>query len=400
MQRELELQLIDRLLAHVEADTRDLGPSMVERPVAEYLDPQRFAEERQALFRDHPVVVGHTAQLVERGSFFTHDHAGVPIVVTRNEAGTLQAFLNVCRHRGGRAAADACGTARRLTCNYHGWTYDLDGRLRGLPLADGFDGLDHDRYGLVPLPLAERHGLIVVRPQPGAPIDLDVLLGGIDAELAGETPEEHLLALRSWEVACNWKILLDNFLELYHLATLHAANIGPMFEPNRILFDEFWPNRRRVDARRSIRALPSQPRSSWRLLDHALRTYYLFPNTQTFWTQDYFSWLSVWPVAPDRTVCTQHIVAHWAADTDKRRAHLQTNLDLFDLTLGEDFAMSEQVQSGLTSGANDTVLFGRHEHGAAAVYAAIDEALDRRRRGVPVDAWQDRGAAATQQRSS
>ncbi|MCC6438212.1 MAG: aromatic ring-hydroxylating dioxygenase subunit alpha [Acidimicrobiales bacterium] len=387
MDRDTELHLIERLLAHVDADTRDLAPALVERPVREYLDPVRFGEEQEALFRAHPVVVGHTAQLPEPGSFFTHDHSGVPIVVTRNEAGALQAFLNVCRHRGGKAAGQACGSAKRMTCAYHGWTYDLDGRLRGLPLADGFDGLDREAYGLVPVPVAERHGLIYVRPRPGGPIDLDRFLGGISAEVADEPVAAHLLASRSWEVACNWKVLLDNFLELYHLATLHASNIGPMFEPNRILFDDYGPNRRRVDARRSIRSLAGQPREQWRLLDHALRTYFLFPNTQTFWTQDYFSWLSVWPVAIDRTVCTQLIVADWAADTDRRRAHLQTNLDLFDLTLGEDFAMSEEVQRGLGSGANETVLFGRHEHGAAAVYGAVDEALGRWRCGESVDAW-------------
>ena len=387
MDRDVELELIDRLLAHVDADTRDLGPAVVARPVADYLDPVRFGEEQEALFRAHPVVVGHTAQLPGPGSWFTHDHTGVPVVVTRTEAGQLRAFLNVCRHRGGKPAGAPCGTARRLTCAYHGWTYDLDGRLRGLPLTDGFPGLGHEGLGLVALPLATWHGLIFVRPRPGSPIEPPRFLAGIDAELADEAPDEHLLALRSWEVACNWKVLLDNFLELYHLSTLHAANIGPMFEPNRILFDEFWPHRRRIDARRSIRGLRAEPRDRWRLLDHALRTYHLFPNTQTFSTQDYLSWLSVWPVGVDRSVCTQTIVAHWAADTDKRRAHLQTNLDLFDVTLREDFGMSEEVQRGLGSGANDSVLFGRHEHGASAVHAAIDEALDRWRAGDAVDGW-------------
>jgi phenylpropionate dioxygenase-like ring-hydroxylating dioxygenase large terminal subunit len=385
--REAELELIDRLLAHIDADTRDLGPATVERPVTDYLDPGRFGEEREALFRAHPAVLGHTAQLPGPGSWFTSDHSGVPVVVTRNPAGELRAFLNVCRHRGGKPAAAPCGTARRLTCAYHGWAYDLDGRLRGVPLTDGFPDLERDRLGLVPLPVAEWHGLVFVRPRPGPPIHLDRLLGGLEAELADEAPDEHLLALRSWEVACNWKVLLDNFLELYHLSTLHASNIGPMFEPNRILFDDYGPNRRRIDARRSVRRLRDEPRERWRLLDHALRTYFLFPNTQTFSTQDYFSWLSVWPVAVDRSVCTQTIVAHWPADTDRRRAHLQTNLDLFDLTLGEDFAMSEQVQRGLDSGANDAVLFGRHEHGASAVHGAIDEALGRWRAGDAVDAW-------------
>lgn len=387
MDRDTELSLIDRLLAHVDADTRDHGPEMVTRPTAEYVDPVRFAEEQEALFRAHPVVVGHTAQLAEPGSMLTHDHSGVPIVVTRNASGLLQAFINTCRHRGGRATSQECGPARRLTCGFHGWTYDLDGRLRGLPLADGFEGLDREAHGLVPLPLAERHGLIFVRPRPGDLIDLDGFLGSIGIELDAEPVAHHLLASRSWEVGCNWKVLLDNFLELYHLATLHASNIGPMFEPNRILFDEFWPNRRRVDARKSIRRLAGQPRDTWRLLDHALRTYNLFPNTQTFWTQDYLSWLSVWPIAVDRTICTQIIVADWQGDTETKQSHLKANLDLFDLTLAEDFAMSEEVQRGLRSGANESMLFGRHEHGAADVHRAIDEALDRWRAGEPVDAW-------------
>ena len=243
------------------------------------------------------------------------------------------------------------------------------------------------RSGWSPLPVAERHGLVFVRPQPGAPVDLDAVLGGFSDDIADEAPDTDLLALRSWEVEANWKVVLDNFLELYHLATLHASNIGPMFEPNRILFDDFWPSRRRVDARKSIRKLAATPRDTWRLRDHALLTYFLFPNTQTFWTQDYFSWLSVWPVAVDRSVVTQTIVASWAADSDERRRHLQTNLDLFDITLAEDFAVSAQVQRGLHSGANSTVVFGRHEHGASAVHLAIDEALSRWRTGQPPDAW-------------
>ena len=116
-------------------------------------------------------------------------------------------------------------------------------------------------------------------------------------------------------------------------------------------------------------------------------TYYIFPNIQTFWTQDYFSWLSVWPIGIDRTVCSQFIVAEWAADTDDRRAHLQTNLDLFDQTLDEDFRTSEGVQRGLLSGALREVVFARHECGAAIVHSSVDRALERWRCGGPVDAW-------------
>jgi phenylpropionate dioxygenase-like ring-hydroxylating dioxygenase large terminal subunit len=388
MRRDVEVSLVRRILDHVAADTRDLAPDLVRRPVSDYLDPGRFAAEQQALFRDHPVVVGHLAQLPTPDSWFTHDVAGVPILVTRTEAGRPQAFVNVCRHRGARVAGEACGRARRLTCPFHGWSYDLEGRLRGVPLADGFDTLDRDGHGLVRLATDERHGLIFVRPRVGGPpIDLDVIVGGMSAELAEHRPERHLLASRQWTVECNWKVLLDNFLEVYHLPVLHSSNIGPMFEPNRVLFDDFGQNGRRIDPRTSIRALADRPEDEWRLRDHALVTYFVFPNVQTFWTQDYFSWLAVWPLAVDRTICSQILVADWEADSPERRARLGTNLDLFDMTLAEDFGISADVQRGLGSGAVEEILFGRHEHGAAVVHATIDEALARWRAGEPVDAW-------------
>src|SRR4051812_12798428 len=133
MEHLLAISLIERVLAHVAADTRDLGPDTVTRPVADYLDPIRFAEERDALFRDHPVVVGHMAQLPHPGSFFTHDHGALPLLVTRDEDGQLHAFVNVCQHRGARLCEEPHGRARRLACPFHGWSYDLSGRLRGIP---------------------------------------------------------------------------------------------------------------------------------------------------------------------------------------------------------------------------------------------------------------------------
>lgn len=385
MERDVELSLIERALAHIAADTREVAGAVVRRPVADYLDPARFAAEQEVLFRDHPVVVAHSAQLPTPGSYVTHDHSGLPLLITRDEHAGLHAFANVCRHRGARLCTAPAGTGRRLTCPFHGWTYDLAGSLRGVPQAEGFAGYDPFGFGLAPVPVAERHGFVFARPRVGgAPIDLDTLIGGLDADLSARRPEGHVLARRRWEVACNWKVLLDNFLEMYHVPVLHRENIGPLFEPNRSLYDRFGRNGRRIDPRASIRRLVGEPQDRWRLRDHALVTYHLFPNVQTFWTQDYLSWLSVWPVSVDRTICEQLIVAEWAADTDERRAHLQANLDLFDQTLGEDFAMSEGVQIGLRSGALEQVTFAGFEGGAAAVHVAIDELLAGRA-GHPVD---------------
>ncbi len=388
MNRDLEIDLVKRALgqASTSPTAADAGPSR--RPVADYFDPQRFTEEQQALFRSYPVVVGHTAQLSEPDSWFTHDHSGVPILVTRAADGELRAFLNVCRHRGAKAAAQPCGQSRRLTCRFHGWTYDLEGRLRGLPQPEAFGEADRSGIGLASLPIAERHGLIFVRPQAdGGPIDLDTVLGGVSTELEDHRSERHVLATRSWEVDCNWKVLLDNFLEMYHVPLLHGSNIGPLFRTELCHFEPIGHNGRRIDPRTSFASLAALPSDSWRLRDHALLTYFIFPNLQTFWTRDYFSWLSVWPIAPDRSVCSQLIAADWTVAEEGRQAHLQANLDLFDLTLSEDFGVSEEVQRGLACGANDTVVFGRHEAEAAAVHTNIDQALARWRRGVPADAW-------------
>ena len=135
-----------------------------------------------------------------------------------------------------------------------------------MPQPDGFDELDRDQHGLAPVPIAERHGFIFVRPRIHGPaIDLDAVLVGVDADLAVDRSERHLLAQRDWEVACNWKVLLDNFLEMYHVPVLHNRNIGPMFEPNRSVYDDFGQNGRRIDPRRSIRRLADEPRDGWRL---------------------------------------------------------------------------------------------------------------------------------------
>ena len=210
MDRDVELELIDRLLAHVEADTRDLGPAVVARPVADYLDPVRFGEEQEALFRAHPVVVGHTAQLPAPGSWFTHDHTGVPVVVTRTEAGELRAFLNVCRHRGS-VIVEGEGKRASLQCPYHAWTYGLDGSLRAAPRSD--ETAPREELGLVPLRVAEWGPFVFVNPATDGP-SLEETLGELWSALpVGGLAFHHRV---EYALVSNWKVACVNYLECYH----------------------------------------------------------------------------------------------------------------------------------------------------------------------------------------
>jgi phenylpropionate dioxygenase-like ring-hydroxylating dioxygenase large terminal subunit len=138
-------------------------------------------------------------------------------MAVRGHDGTVRAFRNACRHRGAQLATGA-GCTKALVCPYHGWTYNLEGRLRGVPHEYGFPGLDKELNGLVPVRVAERFGLVFVTQQE--PLLSDESLDQLPELIA---PEQRLFATRESEIAANWKIMLEGFLEGYHIRFGTAA---------------------------------------------------------------------------------------------------------------------------------------------------------------------------------
>src|SRR4051812_34472216 len=124
MKHDHQVELVKRVLAHLEAKTTDTSGALHQQPVAAYADPARFERERATLFGELPLAIGHISQLPRPGSFFTHDAAGVPLLIVRGDDNEAHAFLNVCRHRGTRVEPAACGDKKTFQCPYHGWTYD------------------------------------------------------------------------------------------------------------------------------------------------------------------------------------------------------------------------------------------------------------------------------------
>jgi phenylpropionate dioxygenase-like ring-hydroxylating dioxygenase large terminal subunit len=143
-----------------------------------YTDPDRLAGEVQTLFRGRPLVVALSADLVDTGDYVATEAAGVPLLLVRGEDAEVRAFLNICRHRGGRVASGRGRPGRAFKCPYHSWAYDLNGDLLGQPLArDAFEGLDPAEFGLVAVPVVERFGVILVRLGSDEPIDAGAELG-------------------------------------------------------------------------------------------------------------------------------------------------------------------------------------------------------------------------------
>ena len=160
------------------------------------------------------------------GVFLTAEIAGEPVLVVRDEAGVLRAFANVCRHRG-PGGDEPCGKASRLRCRYHGWTYDLAGRLCGRPEFDGVADFRREDNGLPPLAVADWGPIVWVAwrrpaadagqlPRPAARSRLPPVAGSAS-----------FVARREYDVACNWKVYVDNYLDGgYHVHTIHPGLAG------------------------------------------------------------------------------------------------------------------------------------------------------------------------------
>ena len=199
-----------RVLDHIANGTTDIGQEVWREPVANYRSQERLAAEIERILRRSPVPFCPSAALPEAGSYVAREAAGTPLVVVRGSDGKVRAFRNACRHRGMQVASGA-GCARAFVCRYHGWTYNLEGRLRHIPHEEGFPGFDKQAHPLVPVTASERFGLVFVT-QDEPTLD-DDSLGGLAKLIA---PDQRLFATAEREFEVNWKILLEGFIEGYH----------------------------------------------------------------------------------------------------------------------------------------------------------------------------------------
>ena len=337
-----------------------------------YTDAARFANEQERLFRHQPLAVALASRLDAPDSFVTVDTPLGNLMLLRDERGTAQAFHNACRHRGTRLVDAEQGCAERFRCPYHAWTYDRDGTLVGVPHGDtAFPGLDRDANGLVPVATVLRHGLVWVNARPGP---LDHHLRGLADELDWlgiDTLVEHAVSRRRWQA--NWKLIAEGGLEAYHFRQAHRDTIAPHFFDNLSLWAQFGSHFRTVLPKRSIETLPGQPDAEWRIRDHCHLTYALFPTTTLLVQADHLAWIQALPVSTDATEVRVATLVP-AAEAD-RREHWDRNHAITCATLDEDFALAESIQSGLRSGANAALQFGRNEGALTALNAAIDGLL-------------------------
>jgi phenylpropionate dioxygenase-like ring-hydroxylating dioxygenase large terminal subunit len=384
MERQRQLALLERLLSQTAAEPHWAPESSLS--VDRYTSAERFDAERRILFRQHPIIIGREGDLAEPGAFLVHDATGVPILVVRDRSGTVRAMLNICRHRGSKLVSEPAGNAKAFVCRYHSWTYDLAGCLIQVPHERScFPTLDRASAGLVELPCQVRHGFVWVTPEPkpdaGRPVrDLRAWLGEYDADLESFDLASHHVVARSHGVrAANWKLVMDAFLETYHVKALHHKTLARFFR-DEVVADFCGPHSRSAGARRTLPELAAQPRAAWDLRQTATVFYALFPNTVLVFHPDTISHLALFPRALGEVEYVHTLLAPRspAEASDAEREAWRKTWALIDGTVfeQEDFVVAERIQSVLGADrAGAAFRLGALEHQIQRFHEAIDQAL-------------------------
>ncbi|MDX6514051.1 MAG: choline monooxygenase [Gaiellaceae bacterium] len=308
-----------------------------------YSDAEILRLEQERIFRRAWQYAGHAGQVAEPGDFFTCRAGDVPIVVTRARDGELRAFLNVCRHRG-FAVARGEGRRETLQCGYHAWTYGLDGKLRAAPRSDREPGFDREALGLVPVSLGTWGPFLFVNPDPDAAPLADTL-GRLPELVAQIVDVDSLRFHHRWQaqLATNWKISCENFLECYHCAVAHPSfsavvDVSPdayRLEEEGLFSSQFGPLR---DEAAGFAGEDEVPRSQF---------HFLWPNVglNVFPGRPNLSIGPMLPLGPERT--ERYLDYFFAPDADE--GWIAELLEL-DAQVGrEDTELVETVQRGMSA---------------------------------------------------
>ncbi|MGH7785694.1 MAG: aromatic ring-hydroxylating oxygenase subunit alpha [Candidatus Binatia bacterium] len=365
--------VVQRILDHIDNRTTDRGASTWREPVEHYRSEARFAAERDLVLRRYPTAFCPSAALPDTGSYVARDAAGIPILAVRGGDGVVRAFRNACRHRGTQLVGGA-GCEKAFVCRYHGWTYGLDGRLRHVPDADGFPGLDKDARGLVAVETAEAQGIVFVC-QDG-PALADAQLDSLPPLIA---PNYRLVATSEGDVAANWKIAAEGFLEGYHIRSTHAGTFYPVQFDNLNVVEQFGSNSRIAFPFRAItklRAVAPAERSADGKLTYV---YHLFPNVMVATFPGRIFLVVLEPLSLERTRFVTYALTDRAPQEVEALSFLQRASELVDAGAAEDREVVCAIQRSLASGANEFFEFGLFEAAIVHFHRTLGAMLDAAR---------------------
>lgn len=319
-----------------------------------YTSPEVLVLEKERIFTKDWLCVGRLEELKEPGDYMALRIADEPIIVVRDEHGSINAFSNICRHRGVEVAAGQ-GKVEEFMCPYHGWVYDLRGQLVGAPLIRGVQNFNKKNCRLKPLQSAIWGGFVFVNfDQDAEPFSKHISV--FSEQSAGLRPEDcRLFEKFTIRLDCNWKLVPENLADWYHVEVLHRATLGHYTPTERVRFEHFprgsysvkyasgafAPNGKSLFG--SIPWLSDRP-------DTFAFSFYLPPNLSFFARIDSLVTFTAFPTGPDACDLNVYMLfpAEWFDEADfSERAKVYS--DWFRGFLQEDVDIVASLQRGLKS---------------------------------------------------
>ncbi|MFK4541696.1 Rieske 2Fe-2S family protein [Streptomyces tendae] len=344
--------------------TTPLSPSLVPTlPGRYYTAPEVFRREQRHVFEAMWCCAVRGADLERPGAFRTVQIGRESVIVARTRTGDLRAFLNICRHRGARLCLEESGEVRRtLQCPYHAWTYDLDGRLVAAPNLTKMTDVDRSAYGLVEVALREWLGYAWVCLADEPPSFEETVHGaaverlGDPAAIERYGTERLALGRRvTYDVRANWKLIVENFMECYHCATIHPelTDVLPEFADGYAAQyyvghgAEFGSGVKgfTVDGSEGFDRLPAVSQDQ----DRRYYAVTVRPTVFVNLVPDHVILHRMFPLAEDRTV----VECDWlyAPEVVASGADLSKSVELFHRVNTQDFAACERTQPAMASRA-------------------------------------------------
>jgi choline monooxygenase len=316
-------------------------------PALWYTDTRIARLELQNVFSRAWQEVGRTEQVEKPGQYVTASVAGEPVVAVRGSDGKLRAFYNVCRHHAMTVMNEPCGHAQHMRCPYHGWTYNLDGELRGMTEFEGVCNFDRAQNGLVPIRVETWENFVFVNLDPHA-ASLEEFLGA----LVGLTKPLGFAGLqfverRSYTLNCNWKVYVDNFLDGgYHVPHMHKGLNSVLDYTNYTI-----ENVDRCCVQSSPVAVDKSSEASAAATRKGDRAYYFwqYPNFMLNWYEGYLDTNSVLPLGVDR--CEVIFDFYFGDTRESQMPYIRESMGVSERVQQEDIIICDGVQRGLSSRA-------------------------------------------------
>nr|WP_205863141.1 aromatic ring-hydroxylating dioxygenase subunit alpha [Planosporangium thailandense] len=328
-----------------------------------YTDPAIFSLEQSRIFESMWFCAVRASDLANPGSFKSVDIGKESVIIVRGRQGELRAFLNICRHRGAKLCTEDSGEVKRaFQCPYHAWTYGLDGKLVAAPNLTKMPDIDRTEYGLVNVHLREWLGYVWVCLADEPPSFEDDVMGAVTERLGEleviDSYEIGDLAVGRrivYDVKANWKLLIENFMECYHCATIHPelTEVLPEFADGYAAQyyvghgAEFGEEIKgfTVDGSEGFEKLPG-------VGDDQDRRYYAItikPQVFVNLVPDHIIWHRMYPVAVDRTI----VECDWlySKEVVASGKDVSRSVELFHRVNTQDFDVCERCQPAMSSRA-------------------------------------------------